>query len=245
MSISFKDSLCFKTEPNKIFVMGDRDTGKSTFIRILTENLQPKSNSSKSILSPYTTTKLEKGKKLNSIGIVSTPIKFDKFTITIKDLTDTPCWKFTKIFNDEIEEVKGVLIFFSADNIKSYEYSKVLLEYIFQTKRDSFLNISLIMNKSDLLFESGINNYEILNSQEVPEYIDKSKYVNKDNVFQYLNGFPNVNFYEISCVKNTGIKEIETLIKNFDLDCNNDEDISMSKKNESRNNSRDTSCILF
>ena len=109
------------------------------------------------------------------------------------------------------------------------------------------------MNKSEILQETTknipTNTDHILISQEkheVSDCIERGQYVDKETILEYLTGFPNVNFYEISCIQNTGIKEIENLIKNYDLDANNEEeDISTIKKNETRNNSRETSCILF
>ena len=80
--------------------------------------------------------------------------------ITLKDLSDNPKWKYTKILRDEIEDIKAIIIIFSLNCKESFEHTKMLLDY-FRIHINSSSNTPQLIstgNKNDLyrIFKSSI-----------------------------------------------------------------------------------------
>ena len=126
-------------EPNKIYILGQKNVGKTSFLRLLfgkpfDENIKP-----------------------SKLGIVSTHYKNNNsgINITIKEITDDEEFKFTNILKNDLEEVLLIFIIFAIDNQDSFDFAQNMV---------SFIQKHLINNKSLSIILLG-NKYELLEKE--------------------------------------------------------------------------------
>jgi small GTP-binding protein len=214
MNDKIKNNLCY--EPNKIYIIGDRGVGKSSLIKRIKGEYSAEDTSGN-----------------NSLGIHSSQFIFDNCTITFKDLSDTPKWKYTKILSDEIEEVKAIIVVFALNSKKSFEHSKLLIDYLrkdISTSTNS-PEIVLIGNKNEL---QGVGN---LDRNDIDDLLTR------EDINNYLNSILNLNYIEISCKEGTNIRSILKFFNNLELEINReDEEYKKKKKQKLR---RDNSCLIY
>ena len=207
MNEKIKNEICL--EPNAIYVIGDRGVGKTNLIKRFKGELLEEN---------------EKKKENSSLGIVSSQLVFQNSVITFKDLSDTPKWKFTKFLSEEIEVVKAVIVVFSLESKKTFEYSKLLIHYLLNSVSNTgnCPNLILIGNKNDLL----LSNYEdFVNKQEVNDYVDSIK---------------NLLYFEVSVKNNVNITEVMDEFRYLDLEkTNQDMEIKRTKRR------KEASCLIF
>lgn len=171
--------LPYIEEPNKIYIIGDRKVGKSSFFRGLfnqpfIEQMQP-----------------------SIIGITKAALTSNGKTFTVKDLTDSDDYKCTKIFINEIEDVLCVIAVFSLTDKESFEKAKHLLTFA-QSNITNNVDIQMILcgNKYDLIIED--NNNRAVQIETIEEYVNSlhnCKYfdiscktnLNVDKVMQVVN----------------------------------------------------------
>jgi GTPase SAR1 family protein len=159
------------------------------------------------------------------IGITTKILKFNNHIITFKDLSDTPDWKYTKIFENEIEEVKAIIIVFSLINRESFENCKNLIDFILKTVTNNYMPLIICGNKSDLIKQN----------------FGEKNFVKNEEINEYLKNIPNSNYFEISCKNNTNINHILKYFQNLDLEIKEDEEEIKNKKAGSK---RDMSCTI-
>ena len=92
----------------------------------------------------------------------------------MKDLSDTDDYKYTKIFQNEIEELKAVIVVFSVVDHKTFEHAKMLIDFILKSITNNYMTFVLIGNKCDLI-PNMVDNY--VNFEEVEEYEKCNKLV--------------------------------------------------------------------
>ena len=141
----------------------------------------------------------------------------------MKDLSDTDDYKYTKIFQNEIEELKAVIVVFSVVDHKTFEHAKMLIDFILKSITNNYMTFVLIGNKCDL----------------IPNLIDN--YVNFEEVEEYLHCVPNAKYFEVSCKTEDNLFFMRKYLENLDWDLKEDDDtsnISPKKKNTK-------SCIIF
>ncbi len=120
-------------EQNKIYILGGRGVGKTSFLR--------------AIFSEQFDEKIQPSEK----GIAKLNLKIDKKIFTIKDLTDDESFKITKFFVNELEDVILVFVVFALNNLDSFEYAKTLINFIKNNlTNNKDLNIILLGNKYDI-----------------------------------------------------------------------------------------------
>ncbi len=138
-------------EQNKIYILGGRGVGKTSFFRLLfDEGFDEKVLPSEK-------------------GISKSNLKSGNKIFTIKDLTDNENFETTKFFKNELEDVILVFILFSLDDKDSFEYAKTLIEFIKKNLiNNKDLNIILLGNKYDI-GEQNKNEIQV-SKKEVHQY---------------------------------------------------------------------------
>lgn len=128
--------LPYIDEPNKIYIIGSRSSGKSSLFRLLfkqpyLDKIQPSVN-----------------------GITKSVLNMNGKIFTVKDLTDSDDYKITKIFYNEIEDVICIIAVFSIIDHDSFDKAKSLLTYA-QSNITNNVDIQMILcaNKYDLIGE--------------------------------------------------------------------------------------------
>jgi GTPase SAR1 family protein len=204
-------------EPNKIYIIGDQGVGKSILVKRLRGEYVNEYNIQGS-----------------PMGIHSTQFYFQNCIITLKDLSDTPKWKYTKILSDDLEEIKAIMIVFSLNSKKTFEYAKMLIEYLIKDIKTSSNapELLLIGNKNDL---QGIT--------ESSEKINKEDNLSKEEIYEYLNSVSCLHYFQISCKENTNFRDLLFFINNLDLEINSEDEKKL--KNKKRKSRRDRSCIIY
>ena len=116
-------------EQNKIYILGGRGVGKTSFFRRLfsekfDEHIAPSENGIKKL-------NLQKGNKV----------------FTIKELTDDENFSVTNIFKNELEDILLVFVIFAVNDKNSFEDAKTLIKFIRNNLTDNDLSIWLLGNK--------------------------------------------------------------------------------------------------
>ena len=142
-------------EQNKIYILGGRGVGKTSFFRALfsekfDEHISPSENGIKKL-------NLEKGKKI----------------FTIKELTDDESFSFTNIFKNELEDVILVFVIFALNDKNSFEEAKTMIKFITNNLTNNDLNIFLLGNKYDV-GETNKNEIKVT-KKEVEQYFKGSE----------------------------------------------------------------------
>lgn len=215
------ESIC--CEPNKIYVIGDRGVGKTSLIKRFKGIIKLINK----ILGEY---KEEENSNDSAnektIGIATSKYKYGNYTITFKDLSDSPNWKFTKIIGEEIEEIKAVIAMFSLNSRSSFEYVKLLIEFLLKENTSNNLQIILVGNKSDLLESS-----------------ESLEIISKEEIMKYLESIPTCFYFVISCKDDINIKQVINCLSNLELDKPVEDEKQKSqvrKKNRGEN-----SCLIY
>ena len=181
-------------EVNKIYILGGRGVGKTTFFNIL--------------FSGKFDDKISPSEK----GIAKSNLQKGQKVFTIKDLTDDESFEITKILKDELEEVILIFVLFSLNDRESFEYAKTLIGFIKHNLiNNKDLNIILLGNKFDV-GEKDKNEIKVT-KKEVHQFFAQT-----DNFF--YNEISCKTNYNIDKIKKT-IEEIE--VDNGTMDEDNGE----------------------
>ncbi len=115
-------------EQNKIYILGGKGVGKTSFFHLLFEgnlsNVKP-----------------------SKPGVVVSNFHKGNKVFTIKDLTDDDNFSKTKILIDELEDVLLIFVLFAIDDRSSFKYAKNLIQFI---KSNLINNKDLNINKHDI-----------------------------------------------------------------------------------------------
>lgn len=181
-------------EPNKIYIVGDRQVGKSNMVNCLT-NKEFESHT----ISPL-------GIENSILALVSPYSKTTYYTL--KDVTDDNVkYKYIKMFLKDIEDVKMVIVMFSIFDKKSFEYAEKILEYILSSISNNFMPILLVGNKIDLIKKvkkKRIPPETIIETlKKLPEYI---------------------KYFEVSLKTGNNVSLIKEEIQQIELDLDQDDE---------------------
>ena len=134
-------------EQNKIYILGGRGVGKTSFLRALFSE------------------KFDENIKPSEKGITKSNFQKDKKVFTIKDLTDDESFTVTKFLQNELEDVILIFIIFAVNDKESFEYAKTLIEFIKRNlMNNKDLTIILLGNKYDI-GENNSNEIQITKNQ--------------------------------------------------------------------------------
>ena len=134
-------------EQNKIYILGGRGVGKTSFLRALFSE------------------KFDENIKPSEKGITKSNFQKDKKVFTIKDLTDDESFTVTKFLQNELEDVILIFIIFAVNDKESFEYAKTLIEFIKRNlMNNKDLTIILLGNKYDK-GENNSNEIQITKNQ--------------------------------------------------------------------------------
>ena len=134
-------------EQNKIYILGGRGVGKTSFLRALFSE------------------KFDENIKPSEKGITKSNFQKDKKVFTIKDLTDDESFTVTKFLQNELEDVILIFIIFAVNDKESFEYAKTLIEFIKRNlMNNKDLTIILLGNKYDI-GENNFNEIQITKNQ--------------------------------------------------------------------------------
>ena len=134
-------------EQNKIYILGGRGVGKTSFLRALFSE------------------KFDENIKPSEKGITKSNFHKDKKVFTIKDLTDDESFTVTKFLQNELEDVILIFIIFAVNDKESFEYAKTLIEFIKRNlMNNKDLTIILLGNKYDI-GENNSNEIQITKNQ--------------------------------------------------------------------------------
>ena len=134
-------------EQNKIYILGGRGVGKTSFLRALFSE------------------KFDENIKPSEKGITKSNFQKDKKVFTIKDLTDDESFTVTKFLQNELEDVILIFIIFAVNDNESFEYAKTLIEFIKRNlMNNKDLTIILLGNKYDI-GENDSNEIQITKNQ--------------------------------------------------------------------------------
>ncbi len=157
-----QDKSQFKVdEQNKIYIVGGRGVGKTTFLY--------------QIHSGEFSTKIHP----SDIGTAISQYQKGSKQFTIKDLTDDENFSKTNILKNELEDILLIFVLFAINDKDSFEYAKTLIQFIKHNLiNNKEMNIILLGNKYDIGEE---NPKEIqVPKKEVDQYIH-----NIDNIYYY------------------------------------------------------------
>ena len=202
-------------EQNKIYILGSSGVGKTTFFHLI---FSGKFNEEITPSKP---------------GIIASQYTKGVTRFTIKDLTDDENYSTTKILLNELEDVILIFILFSIDNKASYDYAKILIEFIQKNLiNNKEMNIILICNKYDL-------------GQNDPSLIQ----VDTKNVERYVNTIDNVCYYEISCKTGFNIDELKALINDIEVNDGEDDEnegrLTEEERRQKIDEAKNSSCVIF
>jgi GTPase SAR1 family protein len=139
-------------EQNKIYIVGGRGVGKTTFL------YQIHSGTFNDSLPP------------SEIGIAVSQYKIGNKEFTIKDLTDDENFSKTNILKNELEDVILIFVLFALDDKDSFEHAKNLIQFIKNNLiNNEEMNIFLLGNKQDLVEANPKGN--IVERKEIDQYI--------------------------------------------------------------------------
>ena len=120
-------------EQNKIYILGGRGVGKTSFLRALFSE------------------KFDENIKPSEKGITKSNYQKDNKVFTIKDLTDDESFTVTKFLQNELEDVILIFIIFAINDKESFEYAKTLIGFIKRNlMNNKDLTIILLGNKYDI-----------------------------------------------------------------------------------------------
>ena len=158
-------------EQNKIYILGGKGVGKTTFFHLLFSD------------------KFDESITTSEPGIIKSNYKKGNKEFTIKDLSDDENFTTTNILKNELEDVILIFILFSLNDKKTFEYAKTLVQFIKNNLIDNKeLNIILLGNKYDL-----VENNPQVTKREVDQYI-----YNLDNLYYFeISCKTNYNFPKI------------------------------------------------
>ena len=158
-------------EQNKIYILGGKGVGKTTFFHLLF------SDKFDETISP------------SEPGIIKSNFKKGNKEFTIKDLSDDENFTTTNILKNELEDVILIFVLFSLDDKKTFEYAKTLIQFIKNNLIDNKeLNIILLGNKYDL-----VENNPQVTKREIDQYI-----YNLENIYYFeISCKTNYNFTKI------------------------------------------------
>ena len=138
-------------EPNKVYILGSKGVGKSSFVNQL-------------VNKPF-----DEKIKSTEIGIYSQKLNLENKFFTLKEVTDDDEFKNTSIFKNDIEDILIIFIIFSLTIKDSYEHTKRLIEIIGQSIIDNTnLEIVICGNKKDLIDKNPSN--RIVEKNEMDNY---------------------------------------------------------------------------
>ena len=121
-------------EQNKIYIIGGRGVGKTTFL------YQIHSGKFNDSLPP------------SEIGLAVFQYKNGNKEFTIKDLTDDENFSKTIVLKNELEDVILIFVLFALNDKESFEYAKNLIDFIKNNIiNNKEMNIILIGNKQDIV----------------------------------------------------------------------------------------------
>ena len=158
-------------EQNKIYILGGKGVGKTTFFHLLFSD------------------KFDESIEPSEPGIIKSNFKKGNKEFTIKDLSDDENFTTTNILKNELEDVILIFVLFSLDDKKTFEYAKTLIQFIKNNLIDNKeLNIILLGNKYDL-----VGNSPQVTKREVDQYI-----YNLENLYYFeISCKTNYNFTKI------------------------------------------------
>ena len=158
-------------EQNKIYILGGKGVGKTTFFHLLFSD------------------KFDESIEPSEPGIIKSNFKKGNKEFTIKDLSDDENFTTTNILKNELEDVILIFVLFSLDDKKTFEYAKTLIQFIKNNLIDNKeLSIILLGNKYDL-----VENNPQVTRREVDQYI-----YNLDNLYYFeISCKTNYNFPKI------------------------------------------------
>lgn len=124
-------------EPNKIYILGSRNVGKTTLFNLFFDK-------------PF-----DESIQKSEVGIVNAKYTYNKKVYTFKDLTDDDNYTCTKIMKNELEDVLLVIVIFSLDDEESFKYAQGLISFINNNLiNNKEMQIILLGNKLDLINDS-------------------------------------------------------------------------------------------
>mgnify|MGYP002626647121 CR=1 FL=1 len=141
-------------EENKIYIIGGKGVGKTSFFHLIFEN------------------KFIDDLPPSKPGIIKSEYIKRKVKFTIKDLSDDKTFQKTNILKDELEDVILIFVMFALNDKSSFEYAKNLVQFIKNNiLNNKDLNIILLGNKYDLKY-SNKEDIKVL-KKEISQYIYK------------------------------------------------------------------------
>lgn len=198
-------------EPNKIYFLGSRGVGKSTLVRTL---LNKEFNEK---ISPSPT----------QITIAKYEIEKKKFTF--KDLTDKNDFRLTKLFINEIEDVKCLFCLFSLTDKSSFEYAKTVLG----------LTCENLRNNSDIILVLAGNKYDLV--EENPT----QRQVKEEDIQNYISStLPGALYFDISCKSGYNINKIKDTINELEISSPEEED-EQEEEQEKKEKKSHFSCVIY
>ena len=202
-------------EQNKIYILGGRGVGKTSFFHLLFS-------------------KKFKEEQPSKTGIIIGNYRKGRQRFTIKELTDDENFSKTKFLKNELEDVILIFILFSIDDKSSYDHAKLLIQFIKNNLiNNKELNIILVGNKYDV----GENNPDAIQvkRREVDKYIH-----NIEHIFYFeISCKTNHNFSQIKEL----IESIE--INDGGNEQYNEEISDENEKKKKKNNTNNESCLIF
>lgn len=176
-----------------------------------------------------------------SVSYINSSVK-----ITLKDLSDTSDWKYTKMLEKDIEDVKCIVILFSLKSKSSFEHLKLLVDFIFKTKCETnHLPIIICGNKSDLVYNN--QNSSNNNLSDLPQAnfdisnTDQDAIIPQQTINDFIRRIPDCSYIEISCKNNTNIHLVKKNILDLNLEKIGGDNISELMAN----NKKGGSCLVF
>ena len=163
---------------NIIYILGDSSTGKTSLINKIKGNIFNE-------------------EEAKGYGITTSVISMDNTKLTFRDLSDDKDWRFTKIYESEIDLVKCSIIVFDITRPATLKYAADLVNLILNSASNKYMTIILCGNKSDLPCE-----------------------VKYDDIHELIRGIPDCYYVELSCKNNSNVDKVLDTLKNLNLDNN-------------------------
>ena len=199
-------------EPNKIYFIGSKGAGKSSLVRAIL-NKEFNENISAS-----------------PTQITIAKYEIENKTFTLKDLTDKNDFKITKIFLNEIEDVKCLFCLFSLTDKNAFEYAKTVLGMVSESLRSN----------TDIIFVLCGTKYDLIEADP------SQRQISEEEINNYISStLPGATYFNFSAKTKLNLDKIKGVINEIEIPIQEEEEDEIEDPKKNNEAAKNKSCIII